>query len=121
MTEAKTGASAATRYTPAFTIAAAWRYAETGVGAAIAPGSQKWKGAMADLLSAPTSMRRAASVAVGPTGTSCSTSCSRNVPVVTPKVTMPTSIASPPVVVTTRAVVAADRLAPRVESWPMRR
>ena len=42
---------------PALTIAAACRYALTGVGAAIAPGSQKWKGKMADLLSAPTSSR----------------------------------------------------------------
>ena len=40
---------------PALTIAAACRYALTGVGAAIAPGSQKWNGTMADLLSAPIS------------------------------------------------------------------
>ena len=40
---------------PALTIAAACRYALTGVGAAMAPGSQKWKGKIADLLSAPTS------------------------------------------------------------------
>ena len=37
-----------------------------GVGAAIAPGSQKWKGTRADLLSAPTSMSRAHAVAAGP-------------------------------------------------------
>ena len=32
---------------PALTMVAEWRYAETGVGAAIAPGSQEWKGAWA--------------------------------------------------------------------------
>ncbi len=30
--------------TPAFTTATAWRSAETGVGATIAAGSQRWKG-----------------------------------------------------------------------------
>ncbi len=36
-------------------MAAACRYAETGVAAAIAPGSQKLNGQTADLDSAPTS------------------------------------------------------------------
>src|SRR5690606_40872651 len=40
-------------YTPAFTIVAECRYADTGVGAFIAPGSQKWKGNCADLVNAP--------------------------------------------------------------------
>ena len=48
------GLMAATRKTPALTIAAECRYALTGVGAVIAPGSQKCSGAMADLLIAPT-------------------------------------------------------------------
>ena len=53
---------------PAFTIAAACRYALTGVGAAMAPGSQKWKGKIADLLSAPTSRRTSAASTTGPVG-----------------------------------------------------
>ena len=51
---------------PAFTIAAACRYALTGVGAAIAPGSQKWNGKIADLLSAPTRSRTIAVSMRGP-------------------------------------------------------
>jgi hypothetical protein len=47
-------------YTPAFTMAAACRYALTGVGAAMAPGSQKWKGTSADLVTAPIRMRTTA-------------------------------------------------------------
>ena len=52
---ANPGVIRATRYTPAFTMAAACRYALTGVGAAIAPGSQKCSGTIADLHSAPIS------------------------------------------------------------------
>src|SRR5690606_41264819 len=47
-----TGLIRATRYTPAFTIAAECRYALTGVGAAIALGSPNWKGNCADLVKA---------------------------------------------------------------------
>ena len=49
-------------------MAAAWRYALTGVGAAIAPGSQKWNGKIADLLSAPTRMSTSAASTTGPVG-----------------------------------------------------
>jgi hypothetical protein len=38
---------------PAFTMVAEWRYDETGVGAVIAFGSQKWRGICADLEQAP--------------------------------------------------------------------
>ena len=58
----------ATRYTPALTIAAACRYALTGVGAAIAPGSQKCIGTMADLDSAPMSTSTTATDAATPVG-----------------------------------------------------
>lgn len=47
---------------PALTIEAACRYALTGVGAAIAPGSQKWKGICADFVRAPTRTSRTAVV-----------------------------------------------------------
>lgn len=44
---------------PAFTIAAACRYALTGVEAAMASGSQKWKGNWADFVMAATATRTA--------------------------------------------------------------
>src|SRR5699024_10410865 len=47
-------------------MAAAWRYALTGVGAAIAPGSQKWKGMSADFEIAPTGMRMVEERMTGP-------------------------------------------------------
>ena len=53
---------------PALTIAAACRYALTGVGAAMAPGSQKWNGTMADLVSAPISSRTTAMSTYTPVG-----------------------------------------------------
>ncbi len=63
---AKPGVSRATRYTPALTIAAACRYALTGVGAAIAPGSQKCIGTIADLDSAPMSTSTSATLIAVP-------------------------------------------------------
>ena len=47
----------ATRYTPAVTIVAAWISAETGVGPAIASGSQTCSGICADLPQAPMKSR----------------------------------------------------------------
>jgi hypothetical protein len=52
---ASAGHSRASRNTPAFTIVAECKYADTGVGAAIACGSQKWNGNCALLVSAPSS------------------------------------------------------------------
>ena len=92
-----------------------------GVGAAIAPGSQKWNGTSADLLSAPTSISSAPTVARVPVGGSANSSWRDSVPDVCQSATMPTSIARPPVVVTIRAVCAAPRLARRVGSWAIRR
>ena len=65
VTSCISGAKRATRYIPALTMAAECRYAETGVGAAIAPGSQKWAGTMADLVSAPMRMSTMATVTYG--------------------------------------------------------
>src|SRR4029079_14765912 len=48
----------AIRYTPAVTIVAAWISADTGVGPAIASGSQTNSGICADLPAAPTSINR---------------------------------------------------------------
>ncbi len=49
-----------TRYTPAATIVAAWISAETGVGPAIASGSQTWSGNCADLPIVPPNSSSAA-------------------------------------------------------------
>jgi hypothetical protein len=47
-------------------MAAECRYAETGVGAAIARGSQKWNGTCALLASAATAINAAATAVVVP-------------------------------------------------------
>src|ERR1700682_577198 len=47
-------AERAVMYTPAVTIVAAWINADTGVGPAIASGSQTYNGICADLPAAPT-------------------------------------------------------------------
>ncbi len=52
------GAERATRYTPAVTIVAAWMRAETGVGPAMASGSQTNRGICADLPATPNSMNK---------------------------------------------------------------
>ncbi len=51
---AKRKPSRATRYTPAVTMVAAWMRADTGVGPAMASGSQTWSGSWALLPMAPT-------------------------------------------------------------------
>jgi hypothetical protein len=50
---ASTGQKRSSRNTPALTIVAECRYADTGVGADIACGSQKWNGTCALLVNAP--------------------------------------------------------------------
>src|SRR5687767_11263178 len=55
-----------TMYTPAVTIVAAWMSAETGVGPAIASGSQTYRGTCADLPHAPTNSSRQIAVAIQP-------------------------------------------------------
>src|SRR6185503_14255985 len=56
------GAERVMRYTPAVTIVAAWISAETGVGPAIASGSQTYNGICADLPATPTSINRVIAV-----------------------------------------------------------
>src|SRR5207245_4601349 len=53
-----------TTYTPAVTIVAAWMSAETGVGPAIASGSQTYRGICADFPQAPTNSSRQIAVAM---------------------------------------------------------
>ena len=52
-------------YTPAVTIVAAWINALTGVGPAMASGSQTYSGICADFPAAPTNRHSAASVTAG--------------------------------------------------------
>src|SRR5574340_1261043 len=59
------GAERATRYTPAVTIVAAWISADTGVGPAIASGSQTYSGICADLPVTPSSKNRVISTING--------------------------------------------------------
>ena len=103
------GLNAATRKTPALTMAAECRYALTGVGAVIAPGSQKCRGAMADLLAAPMMSRARAQWTWAPDGGAATISLSRYDPASCARMIMPTSIARPPRVVTSSAWVAARR------------
>ena len=68
---------------PAFTIAAECKYADTGVGAAIAPGNQICHGACADFVIAPNII---STIAVEIAGVfsifaNCDTSLSRQMPV----------------------------------------
>ena len=73
-------AERAIRYTPAVTIVAAWISAETGVGPAMASGSQTYSGSCADLPVTPTSMNRVISSDHRP-GSAAATSgaCSKTV------------------------------------------
>src|SRR6266852_5241227 len=57
-------AERAVMYTPAVTMVAAWINAETGVGPAIASGSQTYRGICADFPAAPTSSSRQIAVAM---------------------------------------------------------
>jgi hypothetical protein len=68
------------RSTPAATIAAEWRYAETGVGAAIALGSQKWNGVCALFASPAMRMSAPAPVRSGPGSTTFASSGMEKVP-----------------------------------------
>src|SRR5947209_841655 len=53
-----------TMNTPAVTMVAAWMRALTGVGPSMASGSQVWSGSCADLATAPTRRRKAASSSI---------------------------------------------------------
>ena len=96
---------------PAFTIAAECRYADTGVGAAIAPGSQKCQGAWADLVSAPSMISTIAAEMAWVFSMSViwETSESFQIPALWPSRLMPTSMPRPPKVVTMSACMAARR------------
>ncbi len=100
-------------------MAAACRYADTGVGAAIAAGSHVLNGKIADFDSAPTSTGSTAT-GVRPGGLATISEI-RYVPAACPSSTNPASIASPPSVVTVSAFIAACLLTRLCGSDPMSR
>ena len=92
-------------------MAAACRYALTGVGAAIASGNQACSGTWAHLASAPTRTSSTASWTSPPSGGCASRDEIRSVPASWRSSTRPSSITKPAPVVTSRARRAARRLA----------
>ena len=70
-------------------------------------------GTIADFDSAPIRIRTTPTAAAVPDGGEATNSDSRYVPESSPRMTMPTSIARPPAVVTSSAWVAARRLVAR--------
>src|SRR6266536_1093789 len=70
----------ATRYTPAVTIVAAWINAETGVGPAIASGSQVYRGICADFPVQPRNRNSVIAVTAAPPGTRAVGACANTVP-----------------------------------------
>jgi hypothetical protein len=76
----------------------------------MAPGSQKWNGSCADFVTAPTMTSTSAVVRKPSCGMSAvRISLNSAEPAPTWSMTMPTSIASPPKVVTSSACIAAPR------------
>src|SRR5262245_654604 len=69
-----------TMYTPAVTIVAAWMSAETGVGPAMASGSQTYSGICADLPQAPTNSSRQMAVAAPAYVPGCALAAAKTLP-----------------------------------------
>ena len=100
-------------------MVAACRYALTGVGATIAPGSHGWNGTWADLVAAAIITSTAPTVAAVPsTGASSLISVVPAAPVTS---SSPASRTRPPPAVTIRARRAATRTAGSVLLCPTRR
>src|SRR5512140_179744 len=76
-TDEYNGAERVTRYTPAVTMVAAWIRALTGVGPAIASGSQTYNGSCADVPVAPT--KRSNVIAVTVAGERCDAAAATSV------------------------------------------
>ncbi len=110
------GYSRASRNTPALTIVAECRYADTGVGAAIACGSQKWNGNCALFVNAPTSTSSSAGTYSGLArmrSPEASTTSSWVLPTMWPISSTPPSSASPPPPVIASAILAPSRASRR--------
>lgn len=108
---ASTGLNTSSRNTPAFTIAAACRYAETGEMATMESGSQDWNGNWADFVKAATARSTASTVlSVGSCQIPLSSTPLRDaVPVVATMVATAASRASPPPTVTSSVRIAGSR------------
>ena len=118
------GYSRASRNTPAFTIVAECRYADTGVGAAIAWGSQKWNGNCALLVKQPSSTSTSAGTYSGcarSTSPDFNTVSSSVVPTIWPITSTPASRHSPPAPVTASAMRAPSRASARWRQKPISR
>jgi hypothetical protein len=91
-------------------MVAAWIRAETGVGPAMASGSQVWSGTCADFPTAPANRRRAIAVAVPDASPSAApkTSSNRTEPIVANTRKIPMSIAVSPMRVTMKAFLPAS-------------
>ncbi|XQU72057.1 hypothetical protein OJJOAM_004846 [Cupriavidus sp. H18C1] len=100
------------------------RYAETGVGAAIAWGSQKWNGNCADLVKTASST---STIIGGYSGCFCTvpalaiTSDSSMLPQIWPSSSTPASSASPPPPVIVSAMRAPLRASERYDQKPISR
>ncbi len=103
------------------TIVAECRYALTGVGAAIAPGSQKCSGNWADLENAPTSTSARPTWPIVERGAASTTAAMPLEPAWWTRHSNPPSIASPPAPVTSRARSAPARAVASRSSRPIRR
>ena len=86
------------RYTPALTTAAACRKADTGVAAAMASGSQKWKGNCAALVNAENAINIATTTVtrLSPHTSEARIASRRVVPVCTAATARPASRVRPP-------------------------
>ena len=107
--------------TPAATIAAEWRYAETGVGAAMARGSQKWSGVWALLAIAATAMRTQAHVVAVLGVATARMRATEKVPYSALSRTAPINMPTALPVVTISARIAAPRASLRPRSKPIRK
>ncbi|CAM3982753.1 hypothetical protein DEMA109039_02440 [Deinococcus marmoris] len=112
----------ATSTTPALTIVAECRKAETGVGASIAVGSHRWKGSCALLVKAASSVSSSAGINRGEARTASRSSPER---VVLPPATDSRATAanrpSPPSALTRNALIAPSRASLRVCHRPIKR
>ncbi len=107
----KSGRSRATKYTPAATMVAAWISAETGVGPAIASGSQVCSGNCADLPATPA--RSSSAITVGwptdPPATAPRISVMRKEPASVASASRPIRKGTSPSLVTRKALREAAR------------
>ncbi len=91
------------------------------MGASIAAGSQKCPGTIADLVSAPASTSITPATMAGPVPGEATTPDSSMLPLARPTTIRPTSMASPPAVVSSSAWLAARRAASFTPAPPMSR